>query len=178
MSPNIDSPSGLDIFPPEPSVRRVSKRVGILVVSLFTIVFILVIYGLYRRHQTRGGTEDPGNPLAPQATPATSAGHTVASDVPLGNMGTASATRLPRNSLDQAQAPDVLDTSTQLSGAPGSRRYPTEQATLLSAEPTAEDRQRQTEYEREQQAMDAPTGIRGGAFSLNPEVGPDPLLNQ
>src|SRR6516162_8890172 len=47
----IESPSGLDLNPSPPPTARISKKVGLVAISVVLVVGILVVYGLYTRKE-------------------------------------------------------------------------------------------------------------------------------
>src|SRR3954447_6448333 len=103
MSTAMNSPTGIDLFPEPPSVRRFSKRIVILVAAVVTALLIMVIYGVYGRSQRR--PRNPGDPGVTKVEPAISAGHVVAADVPLGNVPMEKPARTENKVLPPANAP-------------------------------------------------------------------------
>src|SRR6516164_7851565 len=74
----IEAPSGLDLHPEPPSTVRVSKRAGMLGISLFVLVAGLLLYGMYARQQKQiRATETNGENKKP--SPATQAAEEVKS---------------------------------------------------------------------------------------------------
>ena len=51
MIPTMDSPSGIDIRPEPPTAVRVKRIVGILAFVAVGVIVVMIIYGVYSRHQ-------------------------------------------------------------------------------------------------------------------------------
>jgi type IV secretory pathway VirB10-like protein len=181
----IESPAGLDLHPKPQTSARVSKRAGIAVGVIAIILLGLFAYGGYRRQvRAQVAARDSGLPKA--VVPATASAGEVEKDIPSGNAP------LVRNDPNQLQPPDhgkraatvstcSIDPRTgqayrfnpdtgQLCSEYGQSRVVIRQAgyapapvTAASAQPTPEEQRIAAEYQREQEAMLAPTGIRSGA---------------
>jgi type IV secretion system protein TrbI len=184
MNSQIESPTGLDLNPRPPEPMRVSKRAGLLALSLVALVILLIVYGIYRRgqqqlhapyapdNQARVQPSQIPTEIASQISPGVSTAKNLEASSP-GETLTADSTTLALSLRTHGK-------STQLATRPypGPVNYPT--APTLSPPPygevTAEDRRRALAYEQEQQAIDAPTAVRaadggGSGASLSSSVG-------
>lgn len=181
----IESPDGLDLHPkPQPSAR-VSKRAGIAVGAIAIILLGLFAYGGYRREmRAQVAARDAG--LAKAVAPATASASEVEKDIPSGNAP------LVRNDPNQLQPSDQAKraaaastcgvdphtgqpyrfnpaTGQPCAAFPQDRvvvrqsAYTGAQSIPASTEPTPEEQRIAAEYQREQEAMIAPTGIRSSA---------------
>jgi type IV secretion system protein VirB10 len=169
-SSDIVSPSGLDLSPKPPNSVRVSKRAGILFLAVGTMVAGMILYGIATRGDRQLKLGLRANETA-GVTAATDAGRVVASKIP---------TR-PTSQIRQPAQTDELSTDpVPQKPSPGTVRpnagaghAQTEQN--VSALPgqyrdlTPEERRRELAYQREMEALDAPTVSRSG-FSGSPEA--------
>lgn len=170
----MDAPSGLDLNPRPPRAVRVSKRAGGALMALAAIILGLFAYGGYRRQQRQVATlADSGLPRS--AAPATVAGAEIAKAVPSGDVPTAAHATIPSSS-GILQAPEDLEqrsldrNQTQSAPAVIVRQTPTTAVAPIqpvSHEPTPEERRLIAAYEREQQALVAPTSSQSRFGSLS-----------
>lgn len=168
-SSDIVSPSGLDLSPKPPSSVRVSKRAGILFLTVATVVAGTIVYGVVTRgdRQLKLGfrANESGG-----VTAATDAGRVVASKIPTrptSQIGqTAETGELSTDPVSQKS-----DTGNGRLDA-GSGHAPTVQNVPAPSgqyqDLTPEERRREVAYQREMEALDAPTAPRDG-FSRSPE---------
>ena len=170
-SSDIISPSGLDLTPKPPSPVRVSKRAGILFLVVGAIVLGLILYGVVTRgdrqlklgfqmDETKGLTAatDAGKMIASKVTTSGAAqGRGPASEELVTE--SAPSAQTPRNGAG-AGAP-VYTQSVPTYAAPTQPQY---------REPTAEERRRELAYQRELEALNAPTTAREG-FSPGQQAG-------
>ena len=181
----IESPAGLDLHPKPQTSARVSKRAGIAVGVIAIILLGLFAYGGYRRQvRAQVAAHDLGLPNA--VAPATASAGEVEKDIPSGNAPlvlndpnqlqppdtgkrTAAASTCsidPRTGQEYRFNPDTGQPCSEYRSArvvihqPG---YAPAPVTAPSAQPTPEEQRIAAEYQREQEAMLAPTTIRSGA---------------
>ncbi|MBV8771779.1 MAG: hypothetical protein JO166_05545, partial [Deltaproteobacteria bacterium] len=182
----IEAPAGLDLHPKPQSAVRVSKRAGIAVGVIAVALLGLFAYGGYRR-QVRAQTaaRDSGFPKA--VAPASASANEVEKDIPSGNAplvrndpnqlqapdsGRASVTlssgpiscgvdsrtgRLYRFNPDTGQPCSGYAQDRVVIRQPG---YVSPQAAPASTTVSPEEQRIAAAYEREQEAMVAPTGIK------------------
>jgi type IV secretory pathway VirB10-like protein len=184
----IESPAGLDLHPKPRTSARVSKRAGIAVGAIAIVLLGLFAYGGYRRQvRAQVAARDSGLPKA--VAPATASASEVEKDIPSGNAP------LVRNDPNQLQPPDqgkraaasTCSTDPRTgqayrfnpdTGQPcseyGQARviirqpgYAPAPITAASAQPTPEEQRLAAEYQREEEAMLAPTSIRLGASATS-----------
>lgn len=170
----MDAPSGLDLNPRPPRAVRVSKRTGGALMALAAVILGLFAYGGYRRQQRQVATlADSGLPRS--VAPATVAGAEIAKAVPSGDVPTAAHAPIPAGS-GVLQAPEDLAAraSDRNPAQPASavivRQAPGAPATTIQPvahEPTPEERRLIAAYEREQQAIVAPTSSQSRFGSLS-----------
>lgn len=168
----IKSPNGLDINPETPKPVRVSKRAIACGTGVGILLLIAFAYGGYRR-QIQIRTETAQKDLRKNVSPASSAGAEFTKEIPAGNVP-----MTHRESLTPAAPPSIqeLTPPPQLYAygtgpipgmAPANERvvirHPTQPPPPPPAairQPTEEERQLVATYQREREAMLAPTGIR------------------
>ena len=171
----IDSPSGLDLNPHPPRTVRVSKRAAGILLGIGALILGLFAYGGYQRQQKQIATLAEGN-FPRNVSPATAAGAEIVKEVPAGSLPNVPSQREGAGGTGLLQAPGDLSPS-QVNGTqppPGSaggqvfiRQAPMPPAPVTAPipgprEPTAEERRVISAYEREQQAIAAPTTLRTG----------------
>ena len=169
----IDSPSGLDLNPRPPGTVRVSKRAAGTLLAVAAVVGGLYAYGGYKRQQQQVATLAEGN--APRnVSPATAAGDEIVKGVPSGNVPNAVQQRAGEVGLLQAPGdltpsqtnplqPNGAQTGTQVFvRQPPAAIQPVVAQVPQTREPTPEERRLVSAYEREQQAISAPTTSRTG----------------
>jgi type IV secretion system protein VirB10 len=167
----IKSPNGLDINPETPIPVRVSKRAVACAIGLGILLLVAFAYGGYRR-QIRIRTETAQKDLRKNVSPASTAGTEFTKEIPAGNVPMSH-----RESLTAAAPPSIqeLTPPTQLYAygtgpvpvmAPANERvvirHPPRPAPQPSTvqQPTEEERRLAAAYQREREAMLAPTAIR------------------
>jgi type IV secretion system protein TrbI len=164
----LDAPSGLDLNPRPPRTARVSKRAAGALMLIAALVLGLFAYGGYKRQERQISTFAEGR--TPQnVAPATAAGADIAKDVPSGNVPNASSRRDAVAELGSLQPPgDLQSSQAQPNGGQVFVRQAPVQAQPATApvpqprEPSPEERRLIAAYEREQQAIAAPTTLREG----------------
>lgn len=157
----IQSPSGLDLNPKPPSSVRLSKRAGVLAFGVVFAVVAAVGYGIV----TRSGRpiEAGFQPTEAKLTAATDAGKVIAAQIPTSARVTGGAAdRAPAQQAElrpPGQAP-----SSSSGNVSGQQTYPVASYSPSTVapqpqyrEPTAEEKRLAMAYERELQALDAPT---------------------
>jgi type IV secretion system protein VirB10 len=168
-SSDIVSPNGLDLSPKPPSPVRVSKRAGLLFLLVGAIVLGLILYGVVTRGDRQlklGFQMDETKGL----TAATDAGKMITSKVPASALaqgrGPASEELVTEAAPSSAASPAAV--SPTYHQAP--IYYPPQPTQPQYREPSAEDRRRELAYQREQEALNAPTTARE-AFSPGQQAG-------
>ncbi len=186
----IEAPGGLDLHPAPRVSRRISKRVGAMIGVVVIGILVALAYGAYRR-EVRNQTQarEAGSPKS--VTPALASAREVEKDIPVGNatlVRTDPNQLQPpvdgRSTVQRQQAPSPNcgfdprtgqpyrfnpETGQACTGYPQDRvvvrqpAYPTPQVAPAVPEPTPEERRIAAAYQRELDAMAAPTGIRSGA---------------
>lgn len=197
----MNAPKGLDIHPSPRISIHISKRVAAVIGAATIGILLVLAYGAYRREmRNQVQARDAGMPKA--VTPATASAKEVEKDVPVGN---APLVRNDPNQLQppvdahslsqQAANPSCgydprtgqpyrfsPDTGQACSAYPQDRvvvrqpAYSNPQPAPTVAEPSPEERRLAAAYQRERDAMAAPTGIRSGgganSFGSFPVVQP------
>lgn len=165
-SGKIDAPSGLDLNPRPPRPVRVSKRAAGALMVISALVLGLFAYGGYKRQERQVATMADGN-TPHNVAPATAAGAEIAKDVPSGNVpNTPPALRGAPESGALQPPGDLQSSESQPNGGQVFVRQapiPTQPATVpmpQAHEPSPEERRLIAAYEREQQAIAAPTTLR------------------
>jgi type IV secretion system protein VirB10 len=177
-SSDIVSPSGLDLSPKPPSSVRVSKRAGILFLTVGAMIAGMILYGI----ATRGDRQFKLGLRAEESagmTAATDAGRVVASKIP---------TR-PTSQIRQPGQTDELSTDPvpqrALSGNARTSAKSAHAQTVQSVtaplpgqyrDLTPEERRRELAYQREMEALEAPTASRGGFSGSSEARAVDPGL--
>ncbi len=169
----IESPSGIDLTPQTPPTVRVSKRAGFVAISALAGVGGLFGYGIYERHAKqmqatlRADTRE-------NAQPAESAAAEITKNIPAGTV-TAS-----RNAAGQSFVPNLNDAgqkdgsthtpdrktkSQPISASRAVTPQPVQAVSTVQQLPEATPEQKRlaTAYEREMQAIAAPTTIQSGS---------------
>jgi hypothetical protein len=177
-SPKMDAPSGLDLNPRPPRSVRVSKRAAGTLMAIAAVILGLFAYGGYKRQQRQVATLAEGS-MPHNVAPATAAGVEIAKDLPSGNV--------PINPQQRAGAdPGLLqppgDMQLQAGQLPAGGQVFVRQAPVPAQpvvaqipqprEPSPEERRLLAAYEREQQAIAAPTTLREGFGSPTLGTGP------
>lgn len=184
VHPPIEAPSGLDLHPQPQKAVRISRRASMAIVSMIVLLLLAFAYGGYRRTLTnQAAARDAGLPR--NVTPATQAGREFMQATPAGTVP------MTRSHVDELHPPDTSSSSAMPScgsdpktgqtyrfnpqtgqvcdGLPQERvvvRQPN--ATVSPApvhEETPEERRLAVAYQREQDAIQAPTSIRNSSAS-------------
>jgi type IV secretory pathway VirB10-like protein len=159
----IESPSGLDLNPAPERAIRVSKRAGIAVLCTIAAVVGLIAFGIYYRQQRQ--FRSPFSAKEEKTvSAATAAGKEIASEIPTGVVNLAAQEKRPESGtptqpMPAKQVPEVRplqSTSRAIVAAP-----PTPATTASFHDATPEERRLAAAYEREQEALIAPTIVRG-----------------
>lgn len=167
-----EAPTGLDLNPRPPRPVRVSKRAAGALMAIAAVILGLFAYGGYKRQQRQVEALAEKN-VPRNVSPATAAGIDIAKDIPSGNLPNAQVSRgnpadtgvlLPPDRLQSGRA---VGNGEQADAAPPvfvrqspMRTQPVPAPVPQPREPTPEERRLQAAYEREQQAMAAPTTMR------------------
>jgi type IV secretion system protein TrbI len=191
----ISGPSGLVLNPKPEEPRRVSRRAAALIGAIVLLLFAAFAYGGYKRSAAaQAAIAAQEGPKA--VAPATAAGSEFTKTIPLGNAavthGQAPANQLVPPSVNKVSSADCgIDPKTQqryrfdpMTGRPcDAQVVPVERVAIRRPPPvpasyaappqeqprelTPEERRLQDLYRREQEALVAPTSIRGpGAASF------------
>ena len=156
----MNAPAGLDLRPKPPSSVRVSKRAGIAVSCLLAVILAGFAYGGYKRQVRQQRVEAEGGPK--NVTPATAAGTEILKDIPAAGVMTTGVTV----GQDTTELQPPADTRSGNAGASRNpvvvrqpRSAPVNPQQIQRTEPTFEERLVMQAYQREQQAMFAPTAV-------------------
>ena len=171
-SQTMESPSGLELNPEPPSTARISKKVGIAVLGIVLVVGVLIVYGLYARReqqqiaQTQSAEKHPesarniGDQLVKELAPPA-----VANPTPVFPSRSGDANQGIPSSGSGALQPPRLVYRDDGQEAPIGNYGPVDSSRSSSnAQPelSAEEKLRLAAFRQEQEAMAAPTPIRGG----------------
>lgn len=173
VAAGMNAPSGLDLNPGAPRTVRVSKRAAGLLMAVAAVVLGLFAYGGYERQQRQVAALAEGN-TPRSVAPATAAGAEIAKQVPSGNVPNVPAQRPASGDAGVLQPP--ADAQTASNGNQGRATnapqvivrqpppvpQPVLQQVPQTHEPSPEERRLIAAYEREQQAIVAPTTMREG----------------
>jgi type IV secretory pathway VirB10-like protein len=178
----FEAPGGLDLHPrPEEGVH-IGRRAGMAILSVIVLLLLAFAYGGYRRTLTNQAAARDAS-LPKNVTPATQAGTEFLRATPTGTVplthANADELRPPQASAPPPVTPCGTDPKTGLpyrfnpqSGQPceAVARQPNAVRTQLGPptpihEETPKQRRLAAAYEQEQQALQAPTGIRNSAPS-------------
>ena len=159
-APSWDAPSGLDLNPRPPRPVRVSKRARAVVIAVAVALLALFAYGGYKRQQRQvAAIAESGMPRG--VTPALAAGEDIAKDVPSGNEPTAFSSGTIEPSDDPRQ-PQAGPSQSALIGQGDRNAVRQGPPAPQSPQLTPEEQRIGAAYEREQQAILAPTTTREG----------------
>jgi type IV secretion system protein VirB10 len=191
----IESPSGLDLHPKPEKAVRVSRRATIGIIALVVLLLLCFAYGGYQRSLTNQiAARDASMPRS--VTPATQAGAEFMQGTPAGTVSMnrihVDELRPPGTSALQAMTvPCGADprtgqpyrynpqTGQPCDGLPQERVVVRQPSAIRSQvitptpvhEETPEDRRIAEAYQREQEAIQAPTSIRNAAMPLSAITG-------
>jgi len=197
----IDAPSGLDLHPQPEKAVRISRRATIGIITLIVLLLVGFAYGGYHRNLTNQIAARDAN-LPRSVTPATQAGAEFMQGTPAGtvsmNRNHADELRPPGTSALQAMTvPCGTDPRTRQAyrynpqtgqpcdGLP-QERVVIRQPNAIRSQPitptpvheeTAEDRRLAEAYQREQEAIQAPTSIRNAATPSLSAISGQPTPN-
>jgi type IV secretion system protein VirB10 len=190
----IEAPAGLDLHPKPKTSVTVSKRAGAAVGAVALGLLLAFAYGGYRRQvHAQASARDASIPQG--VLPATASASEVEKEIPSGTapLVKGDPNRIqPPDTVKQTQSTGSAQTNASCGFDPRTRqsyrfnpetgqpclpyqdrvvvRQPAYQRTQnapASTEPSSEERRIAAAYQRQQQAMTAPTGIRaGGAGSF------------
>jgi type IV secretory pathway VirB10-like protein len=165
----MDAPSGLDLNPRPPRSVRVSKRAAGTLMAIAAVILGLFAYGGYKRQQRQIATLAEGG-MPRNVAPATAAGVQIANDVMRGNSPISPQQRTSSADSGLLQPPGDLQPSQ--GNQPQGGQVFVRQAPVVAQpapvqapqprEPSPEERRLLAAYEREQQAISAPTTMREG----------------
>jgi type IV secretion system protein TrbI len=186
----IDSPSALDLHPEPEKAVRISRRAGVAVAAVIGLLLLAFAYGGYRRSlRDEAAARQVGLPKA--LSPATQAGAEFVKAVPLGNAPLAKVGELrpPGDSKGVAAASCGSDPGTGIpyrfnpqTGQPCDGLQPERVVVRQSPqstqpkpaepqrEPSAQERAAALAYQREQEAIMAPTGTSGARSMGTPPI--------
>jgi type IV secretory pathway VirB10-like protein len=168
MTPDTDSPTGLDMHPQPPPAVRVKRLVGVVVIIVIGLLAMMIVYGVYERQHRQMRAWFVAD-VDRKATPATGASEDITSRIPV------SAVAPPKRdipSLEDFSKPAIENTRAvspqRLASSPAPRvRSIALRAPAFSNQSDAEQAERDFAYEKEQQAIEAPTSIGGGRTNPN-----------
>jgi type IV secretory pathway VirB10-like protein len=176
--PKMDAPTGLDLNPRPPRSVRVSKRAAGTLMAIAAVILGLFAYGGYKRQQRQVATLAEGS-MPHNVAPATAAGVEIAKDLPSGN---AQINPQQRAGADPGLLQPPGDMQLQAGQLPAGgqvfvRQTPIPAQPVVAQipqprEPSPEERRLLAAYEREQQAIAAPTTLREGFGSPMLGTGP------
>lgn len=156
--PEIESPTGIELDPEPPTAVRLSKRAGILALTVVGVVAALIGYGIFsRKDRTIGLKPDDLKGL----TAAIDAGKIVASKVPERSLaGEDEEQELrppePAGSIGAVPSPRMTQPVSQPPPAPAYR------------EPTPEEKRRALLAQQQVDALSAPTGTGRISAGVSP----------
>jgi type IV secretory pathway VirB10-like protein len=171
VSAKMDAPRGLDLNPRPPRSVRVSKRAAGTLMAIAAVILGLFAYGGYKRQQRQVATLAEGS-MPHNVAPATVAGAEIAKDVPSGNVPNFPQQRFTEADPGILRPPGGLQSpqAGQLRQSPNGGQVFVRQAPVSVQpaavqmpqvrEPSPEERRLLAAYEREQQAIVAPTTSR------------------
>jgi type IV secretion system protein VirB10 len=174
------APSGIDLHPEPQKAVRISRRAGIMIVSLILLLMLAFAYGGYRRAlDNQTASRDAGLPKS--VTPATQAASEFMQATPAGTVpmtlrvpdappsqptttptcGADPKTGQPYRFNPQTGQPcDGFSTERVVVRQPNTTRTPQVVASPQLPQETPEQRRIAAAYQREQEAILAPTSIR------------------
>jgi type IV secretion system protein VirB10 len=162
MIPTMDSPSGIDIRPEPPTAVRVKRIVGILAFVAVGVIVVMIIYGVYSRHQRQVQAFATGDGDR-KAVPATLASQEFIGGVP-----------------ELKPAPPLESPSLEAKSTGVREAAPARSASQILAVPApiapslipmnqVADQDRRA-AQKELEAIEAPTGIAGSGRSFSPKM--------
>jgi type IV secretion system protein TrbI len=173
----IESPSGLDLHPEPPPTARISKKVGVAVLGVVVVVGVLVVYGLYARREQQQVAQTQNEEKHPES--ARSIGDQLVKEIAPPAVANPAPAFPGRTGLDSArgngsiqvhesgglQPPGLVYHADEKGDRAVSRGASTESnpSTGGVTEISAEEKLRLVAFRQEQEAMNAPTVVRGGS---------------
>ena len=187
----MESPSGLELHPDPPPTARISKKVGLAALGVVLFVGVLVVYGLSARReqqQVAQAMNEEKHPesarrigdqlvkeLAPPAVANPAPVFSGRAAVDPGQVNDAS--RMPNSGV--LQPPRLVYRDDERGGRPeaGAGNESGRPSTGGPSELSAEEKLRLAAFRQEQEALAAPTPVRGGSSSAGSQTMPliDPL---
>jgi type IV secretory pathway VirB10-like protein len=156
----IQSPTGLNISPNTPSPKRISKNTAIALAAVFVFVFAAISYGAWKRAQsqkiTAAASEDT-NRISALST-AKSLKKELRDTANTDAEKTKQPTPPPLEPIQpQPSTPDLTKTP----GNPllSNTQPPPTTGANVNHDPTAEDKRRLAAYQRQTEALNAPTSV-------------------
>lgn len=168
MTPEMDSPTGLDMHPQPPTAVRVRRLVGVIVFIGIGLSAMMIVFGVYERQHRQVQTWVVAD-ADRKAIPATGASKEITSEI------LSSAVPLPKQafpSLEAHTTSAVENTrAVSLQKLPSGPAPRVRSVALRTPEfPNQSDAgqaERDLAYEKEQQAIEAPTSTGGGRGNTN-----------
>lgn len=180
LNDQFESPSGLDLNPSPPPTARISKKVGLVAIGIVLLVGTLVVYGLYARKQQQAVSRQANEEKHPES--ARIAGDQVVREIAPPSV--ANPSPAPSELTERGARADGSSTTepllrppsiTSRKDGPGRRGGPGSWngASLYASnegELSPEERLRLAAFREEQQAVAAPTVIRGSSLLNSPST--------
>ncbi len=174
MSAAAATPTGLNLHPPKPDTVRLSKKAGIVALSVGGVVFLAFGYGLFDRQRRQEAAARAST--KPDATHMTAA-MDAAKQVTLSMRNDSSTAARESASKTEELQPPLKVARTLSSGRGGYQGSPMPSGAPQTMNPppppgrqelTPEERRLELARQRELEAMDAPTKTRSGASGRMP----------
>ncbi len=170
----IESPSGMDLAPEPPTAVRISKRAGLVALLALAGVVALVLLGMYARHERqmelsrRSVEEQKPTAAMPAEKELVSEIAPATVEEPFASSASRAAdSRSPKSRGSTRQSGDLgvpeLKPPLEYREGVGGYGHPSQSA-AGQPELSAEEKLRVRAYEREQQAISAPTLIKNTDF--------------
>jgi type IV secretion system protein VirB10 len=164
MIPAMDSPSGIDIRPEPPTAVRVKRIVGILAFVAVGVIVVMIIYGVYSRHQRQVQAFAMGDGDR-KAVPAT-----LASQEFIGGVPELKPAPSPLGSPSlEAKSTGIREATPARSG-PRIRVAPPPIAPPLNSMDEVENDEDRRAAQKELEAIEAPTAINGSGRGFSPKM--------
>jgi type IV secretion system protein TrbI len=163
--PSMEGPSGIELNPTPPNPARLSKRAGLLFLSVVVSVFGLIVYGMYQRSQRQFGVDNRSD--TKNMTAATAAESQILSLVPERAMGD---NKGATQQTEELQPPDGSQSESKSGPAGPPNRLHEYSNDAVAPQPpdlSPEERRRAELYQQELAAMSAPTRTGGDSGQLS-----------
>lgn len=173
MTPDIDSPTGLDMNPRPPEAVRVRKSIGLAILLFLGLVAMLIVFGVYQRQHRQLRASDVED-VKSKATPATASGRQIVSQIPPSPAAVLTNGAPVGNETDRV-LDDIPTTSVQtITGTPQRRSVaaPTEGFPYQNAAYQRQIGEFDLATQREREAIEAPTRVAGGGGVYGNNTGP------